>query len=201
MADIQVSPISQLLHTLGLTREDLNKRSDQMRQFLTADDPMFSRVLESENKHRPRSGSDLRSSSRSICSSQSLARSLSRASSNSRRDPSPPATPVKSEPHESGMPHRQMDSMEMVLERQRRQRKSRRGKERESSRSMPHPPSPSPSNASQSGLSLDLFMQSRDDLRVSATVTGSIDDVVALEVSCRVSTHRTASTYAYSVDR
>jgi hypothetical protein len=104
-----------------------------------------------------------------------LARSLSRASSNSLRDMSPPSTPVKSEPHEGGMLHRHMDSMEMVLERQRRQRRSRRGKERESSRSMPHPPSPSPSNASQSGLSLDSFMQSRDDLRVLTAVTEPID--------------------------
>jgi len=180
MADVQVSPISQLLHTLGLTREDLNKRSDQMRQFLTADDAMSSRVLERENSYRSRSGSDLRSSSRSVGSSRSLARSLSRASSNSLREVTPPATPVKSEPYEGGIPHRQMDSMEMVLERQRKQRKSRRGKERELSKSMPHPPSPSPSNASQSGLSLDSFMQSRDDLRVSTTVT---DDVISLEVS------------------
>lgn len=154
-----------------------------MRQFLTANDAMFSRVLERENDYKSRSGSDLRSSSKSARSSRSLARSLSRASSNSFRDVSPPATPIKSEPHEGGMPHRQMDSMEVVLERQRRQRKSRRGKERESSRSMPHPPSPSPSNASQSGLSLDSFMQSRDDLRVPTTVTGSIHDNVTLEVS------------------
>ena len=182
MADIQVSPISQLLHTLGLTREDLNKRSHQMRQFLTADDAMFSRVLERENGYRSRSGSDIRSSSRSVGSSRSLARSLS-ASSNSLREVSPPTTPIKSEPLEGGMPHRHMDSMEMVLERQRRQRKSRRGKERDPSRSIPHPPSPSPSNASQSSFSLDSFMQSRDDLRVSTVVTGPIDGVVSLEVS------------------
>ena len=153
-----------------------------MRQFLTADDAMFSRVLEHKISYESRSGSDIRSNSRSVGSSRSLARSLSRASSNSLRDVSPPATPVKSEPHESGVPHRHMDSMEMVLERQRRQRRSRRGKERESSRSMPHPPSPSPSNASQSGVSLDSFMQSRGDLRVSTTVTGP-NDIVSLEVS------------------
>ena len=155
-----------------------------MRQFLTADDAMFSRVLERENSYGSKSGSDLRSSSRPLGSARSLARSLSRTSSNSLRDVSPPATPVKSEPHEGGMPHRQMDSMEMVLERQRRQRKSRRGKERESSKSMPHPPSPSPSNAStsQSSLSLDSFMQSRDDSRVSTTVPRPIDDVASLEV-------------------
>ena len=154
-----------------------------MRQFLTADDAMFSRVLERENSYGSRSGSDIRSGSIPVGSSRSLARSLSRASSNSLRDVSPPATPIKSEPHEGGMPHRHMDNMEMVLERQRRQRKSRRGKERDSSRSVPHPPSPSPSNASQSGFSLDSFMQSRDDLRVSTVVAGPIDDAVSLEVS------------------
>jgi hypothetical protein len=31
------SPISQVLHSLGLTRDDLSRRSDQMRQFLTAE--------------------------------------------------------------------------------------------------------------------------------------------------------------------
>ena len=155
-----------------------------MRQFLTTEDPMFSRVLERENSYGSRSGSDiLRSTSRSVGSSRSLARSLSRASTNSLRDVSPPATPVKSEPHDGGVPHRHMDNMEKVLERQRQQRKSRRGKERESSKSMPYPPSPSPSNASQSGLSLDSFMQSRDDFRVSSAVTEPIDDAVTLEVS------------------
>ncbi|KDR80521.1 hypothetical protein GALMADRAFT_240824 [Galerina marginata CBS 339.88] len=162
MADLQVSPISQLLHTLGITREDLNKRSDQMRQFLTADDAMTSRVPEGDSSYRSRSSSDLRSSSRSVGSSRSLARSSSRASSSSLRDGTPPATPVKAEPHEGEMPHRRMDSMEMIIERQRRKRKNRKEK-RESSRTMQHPPSPSPSNASHSSRGLDSFMQSRDD--------------------------------------
>ena len=163
-----------------------------MRQFLTADDS-FSRVPERENSYGSRSGSHLRSSSTSAGSSRSLARSLSRASSNSLREVSPPATPIKSEPHEGGVPHRQMDSMEMVLERQRRHRKSRRGRERELSRSMPHPPSPSPSNASQSGVSLDSFMQSRDDLRMSTSVTEPIDNV---EVRWTLTRYAT-STHAY----
>ncbi|KAJ3515532.1 hypothetical protein NLJ89_g1702 [Agrocybe chaxingu] len=168
MADLQVSPISQLLHTLGLTREDLNKRSDQMRQFLTADDALSSRVLERDSGHRPRSRSELSNTSRPVGSSRSLARSLSRASSSSLREGTPPATPVKSEPHESTIPHRRMDSMEMVLERQRRQRKSRKERERESSKIILHQPSPSPSNASQSTPSLDSHMHSRDESRNSS---------------------------------
>ncbi|KAF8963439.1 hypothetical protein BDZ97DRAFT_1028652 [Flammula alnicola] len=170
MTDTQVSPISQLLHTLGITREDLNKRSDQMRQFLTADSSLPPRVLERDNEYRARSGSDLRSGSRSVGSSSSLARSMSRASSSSLRDGTPPpVTPVKPEPHDTEIPHRRMDSMEMVIERQRRQRRSRRGRERESSRNMPHPPSPSPSNASHSGQSLASSTQSRDDPRITGT--------------------------------
>ena len=31
-----ISPISQLLKNLGMTRDDLTRHSDQMRQFLTA---------------------------------------------------------------------------------------------------------------------------------------------------------------------
>ncbi|KAF8954929.1 hypothetical protein BDZ97DRAFT_1765621 [Flammula alnicola] len=109
--DMQVSPISQLLHTLGITREDLNKRSDQMRQFLTADNSLPPRVLERDNEYRARSGSDLRSGSRSIGSSSSLARSTSRASSSSLRDGAPPSpvTPVEPEPHDTEIPHRRMD--------------------------------------------------------------------------------------------
>ena len=153
MADQQVSPISQLLHTLGITREDLMKRSDQMRQFLTADDAMSSRVPD-RGSTRPPSCSDLQSNSKLLGPSRSFARSLSRASSSSLRAGTPPTTPVKLEPPELQLPHRRMDSMEMVIERQRRQRKSRKGRERESSRNRHYPPSPSPSNASQSGLSV-----------------------------------------------
>ena len=129
------------------------KRSDQMRQFLTADDAMTSRVFEQESG-RPRSGSDLQPNSKLVGPSRSFARSLSRASSSSLRDCTPPTTPVKSEPPDIQLPHRRMDSMEMIIERQRRQRKSRKGRERESSSNRYHPPSPSPSNASQSGVGL-----------------------------------------------
>ncbi|PPQ96595.1 hypothetical protein CVT26_006332 [Gymnopilus dilepis] len=171
MADPQVSPISQLLHTLGITREDLNKRSDQMRQFLTADDAMSSRVFDPDTGTRSRSGSDLRSSSRSMGSSRSLARSLSRASSSSLREGTPPATPIKAEPRDSEIPHRRMDSMEMVIERQRRQRKNRKERERETGKNLQPPPSPSPSNASHSGRSLDSFMHSRDDSNPTSAST------------------------------
>ncbi|KAF9525149.1 hypothetical protein CPB83DRAFT_897286 [Crepidotus variabilis] len=163
MADPGASPISQLLHTLGITREELVKHSVQMRQFLTADDALSSRVSDRETLSRPRSGSDLPSSTRSVGPTRTLARSLSRASSSSQRDVTPPSTPVKTEPLESTLPHRRMDSMEMVIERQRRQRKTRRDRDREPSRNRQHPPSPSPSNASYSGHSQDSMASTRDE--------------------------------------
>jgi hypothetical protein len=151
------------LHTLGITREDLMKRSDQMRQFLTADDAMGSRVFEHEGT-RPRSGSDLQSNSKLAGSSRSLARSLSRASTSTLRETTPPMTPVKLEPPEIPVPHRRMDSMEMIIERQRRQRKSRKGRERESSKNCHHPPSPSPSHAPLLGVK---STQVRDDPKMT----------------------------------
>jgi hypothetical protein len=177
MTGPQVSPISQLLHTLGITREDLMKRSDQMRQFLTADDAMSSRVFEHEST-RPPSGSDLQSNSKLVGPSRSFARSLSRASSSSLRAGTPPTTPIKSEPPELQLPHRRMDSMEMVIERQRRQRKSRKGRERESSRNRHHPPSPSPSNASQSGLSVKSTQVRDDPNTTNANVTMDVQDAL-----------------------
>lgn len=171
MADPGVSPISQLLHTLGITREELVKHSFQMRQFLTADDALSSRVSDRETLSRARSGSDLQSSSRSVGPTRTLARSLSRASSSSQRDVTPPSTPVKAEPLESTLPHRRMDSMEMVIERQRRQRKSRRDRDREPSRNRQHPPSPSPSNASYSGQSQDSMASTRDETNTFVPIT------------------------------
>lgn len=176
MGDPQTSPISQLLHTLGITREDLMKRSDQMRQFLTADDAISLRVFEREST-RPRSSSDLHSNAKHVDPSRSLARSLSLASSSSLREGTPPTTPVKLEPHEIQVPHRRMDSMEMIIERQRRHRKSRKGRERESSRNRHPPPSPSPSNASHSGFSVKST-QIREDPK-----TNNAEVQITIEVS------------------
>ena len=186
MMDPQVSPISQLLHTLGITREDLMKHSDQMRQFLTANDDLCSRVFERDNSARPHSGLDSQSKSNPASSSRSLARSLSLASSSSLRDGTPPSTPVKSEQQEVSFPHRRMDSMEMVIERQRRRRRNRKGRERESSRNQPHPPSPCPSNTSHSSQSIISVIHSRDELKASSpnTVEGAQNDYT--EVSRRV---------------
>ena len=168
-----VSPISQILSNLGMTREELTKRTDSMRQFLHADDDVPKRVAERDKRFRERSGSDLRNYTRSTASTSSLSRSLSRASSTSMRDATPPATtPVKSEPHEASAPLRTMDSMEMVIARQRRQRRERRERERESKPQPGHPPSPSPSLSNAS-----LSSRPRDHSRTaSSTSAGNADN-------------------------
>ncbi|KAF9462868.1 hypothetical protein BDZ94DRAFT_1298182 [Collybia nuda] len=169
MPNAQISPISQLLHTLGITKEDLEKRSNQMRQFLTAEDANSLRVADRDCLS---SASDLRSMSQSTSSASSITHSRSRTNSYSCRDSTPPTTPIKSESVEGSLSLRHFDSMEMVIERQRRQnrkeKKERRERERESMARMavPHPPSPSPSNTSPSSFNLDMFMHSRDGQRV-----------------------------------
>lgn len=170
MTDPQVSPISQLLYTLGITREDLEQRSDQMRQFLTAQaaDIQPLRVSDCDTPSVSSAGVEHRPVSKTACSTVSLTRSRSRASSYSRRDATPPVTPTKSEATEGGPPTRYFDSMEMVIERQRRQnrreRRERREREREVKGRMDvqQPPSPSPSNASYYGANLDSSMHPRD---------------------------------------
>ena len=172
MTNQQVSPISQMLYTLGLTREDLSRRSDEMRQFLTSQRSPTLRVADRDRARRSSSSSDLRPPSRCVDSRPSFARSTS--SSCSLREPSPPTTPVKTEPHDNTATLRQYDSMEVVIERQRRQsrrdKRARRDKERELAirSNLPHPSSPSPSIASHASLNLDSFMHSRDDRRVSS---------------------------------
>ena len=158
------SPISQVLQSLGLTREDLLRHSDQMRQFLTAQDANSLRVLTREL-------SDSGSTSFGLTRTRSLSRSNSVTNAPTSREspmplphqhPTTPITPVKAEPLESPVPQRHMDSMELVIERKSRQNKKDRKGRRERDRNNV-PPSPSPCSA---GFSLDSFMQSRDGRRV-----------------------------------
>ncbi|KAJ7449620.1 hypothetical protein FB451DRAFT_1147048 [Mycena latifolia] len=169
MANPHVSPISQLLNTLGITREDLNQRSDQMRQFLTAESATSSRVSSSQ----PSSSAESRSLSRASSSTAPFTRQLSRASSISTRDasPTPATTPVKPEPEDEALPPppRQFDSMEMVLERQRMNRKQKRSRKREQDvptwTTLPQSESPAPSDASPSGAGQLASADLRDDSR------------------------------------
>ncbi|KAF8631912.1 hypothetical protein AX15_002169 [Amanita polypyramis BW_CC] len=175
MANQQVSPISQMLHTLGITREDLSRRSDEMRQFLTSQGSPTLRVAGRGRARRDSSSSDLRPPSQCVDSRSSFARSASRSCSASLREPSPPTTPVKTEPSENTVSLRHYDTMDVVIERQRRQsrreKRTRRDKERDLTirSNLPHQTSPSPSSASHASLNLDSFMHSRDNRRVSST--------------------------------
>ncbi|KAF8556415.1 hypothetical protein OG21DRAFT_1483046 [Imleria badia] len=139
-----VSPISHVLQSIGLTRDDLLRHSDQMRQFLTHNDPAANRPFPVDP---PEPGGSTRT------------RSLSRPTAPAHSQTPPPSTPVKSEPIEPAMPPRQMDSMQLILERKSRQAK----REKKSKVKDRPPPSPSPARAS---FSLDAFMQSRDSRRV-----------------------------------
>lgn len=161
MADVEqpakpVSPISNLLQKIGLTRDDLSRHSDQMRQFLTTQDAKSLRVFSAESAD----------AQQSIASVLGKTRSCSHSSSNSRQNAStasqtpPPSTPVKSEPVEPAIPLRHMDSMEMILERRSRKvKRDKRGKKDKDRNA----PSPSPASTA---FSLDAFMQSRDLRRV-----------------------------------
>ncbi|CAK5273980.1 unnamed protein product [Mycena citricolor] len=134
MDNTQDSPISQLLNTLGITREDLNRRSDQMRQFLTSEHATGSRV--SAHASTSSTSSDTQPLSRTSSSAVISTRHISCESPTSPRDASPTTsvtTPVKSEPEDDDvLPTRPLDNMEMVLERQRLRRRQKRVQRQES---------------------------------------------------------------------
>ena len=133
-----VSPISKMLQTLGMTRDDLDKRSRQMRQFLDNDGARGADVVPSVTAPAP----EAQPCTRLSRSQSAYARPISRASSMTGRDASPPATPVKAEPRDATVPL----SMEAVIERQNQSRREKKRKEKASGRApMGHPPSPTPS--------------------------------------------------------
>lgn len=106
------SPISSLLRTLGLTREDLMAHTEQMRAYLSQ-------------------GSSSQPIPESVSETRSLRRSRTMSFSESFRtnpSPTPPKTPVKAEPVEHTISGRQMGTMERILEsRSRQTRKEKRG--------------------------------------------------------------------------
>lgn len=142
-----------------MTREDLLRHSDQMRQFLTTEDANSLRVFEQDHADKV---------------AATGVRSLSRTRSTSNVSNVPePVTPIKLEPQDGPAPApRHFDSMEVVMDRKRRQ--SKREKKGRSAKDaqhkdrslLPMPPSPSPSHTS---FSMDIFMQSRDVRRVEVS--------------------------------
>ncbi|KAF8892072.1 ATP dependent DNA ligase domain-containing protein [Infundibulicybe gibba] len=172
LLDEDVSPISQFLSSMGITREDLNKRSDQMRQFLTASDTSTtSRIPDRDNP-------TLSAAATHDPKDATLKRTNSRVTSSSLQGVSP-KTPVKSEPTDAAIPLRHYDSMEMVIERKRRQNKREKRSKRDSERlpatstSMLITQSKSPKSTPLPSFSLDSFMKSRDDRRVPDTTGDS----------------------------
>ena len=143
------SPIGQLLKHLGMTREDLQRHSSQMREFLTTEPTPPS--LPEDNTGPPKLGVD----------DQPSRQPRSRASSHGNA-PTVPQTPVKSR-HNTGL--HKPDTMEAIIERQNKlSRKEKRG--RRDSNAM-GPPSPTPQPATlPSGPSTST---SRDTQRESSS--------------------------------
>ena len=100
------SPISKLLQSLGMTREDLVLHTEQMRAHLSQGSPPAA------EESTP---TDTRSRRRS--------RTVSLKNIAQARQLSPPRTPVKPEPIDAALPPRQMDTMQMVMEHKQKQSK------------------------------------------------------------------------------
>jgi hypothetical protein len=105
---VVMSPVSQLLSRLGMTREDLSRHSDQMRQFLVADDAAFP-------PERAASPTPTPSAARERASSRSFA---ILDASGSGCHAQAPSTPVKSASNDTPGSGRKLGSMEAVIERQ-----------------------------------------------------------------------------------
>ena len=135
-----ISPISQLLKNLGMTRDDLTRHSDQMRQFLTAENANSLRAFSNAE-------SDADSAKSPTILPQTLrAKSRSISAADAPPLPSfPPATPIKTEPDEPAASSsvRRFESMDEIIERQnrrsRRERRSRRDRDA-SPGALPHSP-------------------------------------------------------------
>lgn len=123
------SPIGQLLKHLGMTREDLQRHSSQMREFLTTVSTSSS-LSEDHAASLSKLGVD----------DQSLRQPRSRASSHGNAS-GIPQTPVKPR-HSTGL--HKPDTMEAIIERQNKlARKEKRGR-RDSNAIAPPSPTPQP---------------------------------------------------------
>ena len=144
-SDTPASPIAQLLKHLGMTREDLERHSSHMRDFLTTENANFSRVLDQ----------NLSEDTSSRTSSMQPCRSRASSFANASTPPPVPHTPTRSESVDAYAPHR-VGSMDEVIER--KSRLNRRGKRSRNEKRAYIPLSPSPSHSAASG---DNFVQSR----------------------------------------
>ncbi|KAI0251430.1 hypothetical protein BJV78DRAFT_1211514 [Lactifluus subvellereus] len=164
---LPISPISQLLQNLGMTRDDLTRHSDQMRQFLTA-----------ENANSFRAFAMVESDADGAISPTLLpqtVRAKSRSISSAATDAPcsfPPVTPVKTEPLDPPPPSspsssntaaaavasssiRRFESMDEIIERQNRRSKRERRSRRERDDTSPAPGAPSSSHSPHKALTTD----------------------------------------------
>lgn len=138
------SPIGQLLKHLGMTREDLQRHSSQMREFLTTDSMLSSLPEDCTGSANPAVDFQPSRQQRSRISSHGSAATI-------------PQTPVK--PRNSTGLHKQ-DTMEAIIERQNKlARKEKRGR-RDSNPMGPPSPTPQPAILS-SGSSTSTSRESK----------------------------------------
>ena len=150
------SPIGQLLKHLGMTREDLQRHSSQMREFLTTDSASTS--LPEDHTVSSKLGVD----------GQPPRQPRSRTSSQGNASGAP-QTPVKSR-HSSGPP--KLDAMGAIIERQNKlARKDKRGR-RDSNPIGPPSPTPQPANLSGSSTSTPRESRREPSFRESETQVG-----------------------------
>ncbi|KAI0034452.1 hypothetical protein K488DRAFT_83966 [Vararia minispora EC-137] len=152
-----MSPVSQLLFRLGMTREDLHRHSQDMREFLVAGSSPFAPERDKSPTPTP-----LPAVARERANSRSVG--TTDASTSARRDP-PPVTPVRQASIDSAASGRKRDTMEAVIE---MQNASRRGK-RHHTDDEGAPYSPLPGSTSLSASRRDSFTRSRV-LRRDATL-------------------------------
>jgi len=171
-----ISPISQLLQNLGMTRVDLTRHSDQMRQFLTAENANSLRAFSNPGE------SDADSATSPTVLSQpgrAKSRSISAADAPISLPPPPPppcsfppATPIKTEPDEpsaSSSSLRRFESMDEIIERQNRRSRRERRTRRERDTS-PGAPSHSPTRSTlRTSSGHSRTASTRDSRRVRMT--------------------------------
>ncbi|CCM06279.1 uncharacterized protein FIBRA_08530 [Fibroporia radiculosa] len=110
------SPTTQLLNSIGMTRDDLRRHSEQMRQFLTVDEGRTFAPQTIKQRSKPRAPF-LNEKSRSSSSANASVPAYL---------PTSPRTPVKSEPVEKTTLSRPLDTMEMILEHKVKDKKDRK---------------------------------------------------------------------------
>jgi hypothetical protein len=159
-----ISPISQLLKNLGMTRDDLTRHSDQMRQFLTAQNANSLRAFSNAEAESDADADSVKSPTMLPRALRAKSRSISAA--DAPPPPSfPPATPIKTEPDEltASSSVRRFESMDEIIERQNRRSKRERRSRREREAS-PSIHSPTRSSLRASGRSRSTTTRDTRDL-------------------------------------